>query len=54
VHFHEVPHMADQPAERRGPGIFGYLGVPDHGRVSEEAMNQIGSEIQRLLNSESF
>jgi hypothetical protein len=54
VHFHVMPRMADQPAERRGPGIFGYLGVPDHERVSEEAMNQIGSEIQRLPNGESF
>jgi hypothetical protein len=47
-----VPRMADQPAERRGPAIFGYLGVPDHERVSEEAMNQIGLEVRRLLNGE--
>jgi diadenosine tetraphosphate (Ap4A) HIT family hydrolase len=50
VHFHVVPRMVDQPAERRGPGIFGYLGVPDHERVSEEAMNQIGLVVRRLLN----
>src|SRR5206468_2831802 len=24
VHFHVVPRMADQPAERRGPQVFGY------------------------------
>jgi hypothetical protein len=25
LHLHLVPRMADQPAERRGPRIFGYL-----------------------------
>jgi diadenosine tetraphosphate (Ap4A) HIT family hydrolase len=25
VHFHIVPRMPDQPADRRGPAVFGYL-----------------------------
>lgn len=25
LHLHVVPRMADQPADRRGPAIFGYL-----------------------------
>lgn len=25
LHLHVVPRMVDQPADRRGPAIFGYL-----------------------------
>lgn len=25
LHMHVVPRMADQPADRRGPAVFGYL-----------------------------
>jgi diadenosine tetraphosphate (Ap4A) HIT family hydrolase len=49
VHFHVVPRMADQPADRRGPAIFGYLGVPDDERVREAEMNRIGGEIRHSL-----
>ena len=49
VHFHVVPRMAEQPAERRGARIFGYLGVPEEERVSEEAMNAFAQEVQRVL-----
>jgi len=49
VHFHVIPRMADQPAERRGPGVFGYLGVPEAERVSEARMNAIAAEVRRLL-----
>lgn len=49
VHFHVVPRMADQPAERRSVGIFGYLGVPEEERVSEERMNEIAGRVQALL-----
>ena len=53
VHFHVIPRMADQPAERRGPAVFGYLGVPEGERVSEERMNAIAAEVRRLLASSS-
>lgn len=49
VHFHIVPRMANQPAERRSVKIFGYLGVPDEERVSEKLMNRIGAQIQDWL-----
>lgn len=49
VHFHVVPRMADQPAERRSIMVFGYLGVPEEERVSEETMNQIAAQVQRVL-----
>lgn len=49
VHFHVVPRMADQPEERRSIMVFGYLGVPEEERVSEETMNQIAAQVQRVL-----
>ena len=49
VHFHVIPRLADQPAERRGPGVFGYLGVAETERVGEERMNAIAAEVRRLL-----
>ena len=49
VHFHVIPRHADQPAERRGPRVFTYLGVPDEEQVSEERMNAIAAQVRRLL-----
>ncbi|MBK7216956.1 MAG: HIT family protein [Candidatus Promineofilum sp.] len=49
VHFHVIPRMTDQPAERRGPGVFGYLGVPEAERVGEEQMNAIAAAIREFL-----
>ena len=49
VHFHVVPRMADQPAERRSIMVFSCLGVPEEERVSEETMNQIAAQVQRVL-----
>lgn len=51
VHFHIVPRMADQPAERRSAGIMGYLGVSREERISEDRMNEIGAEIRSHLSS---
>lgn len=49
VHFHIVPRMADQPENRKGPQIFGYLGVSDDERVSEAQMNEIGAAVGEFL-----
>ena len=49
VHFHIVPRMADQPEDRRSTKIFGYLGVPEEERVSEETMNEIAAKVQKIL-----
>jgi diadenosine tetraphosphate (Ap4A) HIT family hydrolase len=49
VHFHVIPRLADQPAERRGPRVFGYLGVPEAERVSEAQMNAIAVQVQRAF-----
>jgi diadenosine tetraphosphate (Ap4A) HIT family hydrolase len=50
VHFHVIPRMADQPAERRSTQVFGYLGVPEEERVSEETMNRIAAQIHESLS----
>jgi diadenosine tetraphosphate (Ap4A) HIT family hydrolase len=49
VHFHIVPRMADQPRERRGPHIFGYLGVAEHERVDEATMNELARRVRERL-----
>ncbi len=46
VHFHIVPRMANQPADRRSAQVFGYLGVPPEERVSEDQMNEICTKIR--------
>lgn len=51
VHFHIVPRMADQPAERRSVNIFSCLGVPETERVSEEEMNAVGGQIRQFLQN---
>lgn len=51
VHFHVIPITADLPAERRGAGIFTYVGVVEKERVSEAAMNEIAAKIRDVLLS---
>lgn len=50
VHVHVVPRMADQPLDRAGPKIFGYLGVPESQRVPEQTMNQIAQAMRAALS----
>jgi diadenosine tetraphosphate (Ap4A) HIT family hydrolase len=52
VHFHVIPRMADQPENRRSTQIFGYLGVPEAERVSEQKMNEVAARMQQLLLAE--
>jgi len=49
VHFHIIPRMADQPEDRHSIQIFGYLGVPEEERVSQEVMNSIAEKVQEML-----
>ena len=49
VHFHIIPRMADLPENRRSTQIFGYLGVPDKERVSQEEMNAIALKVREKL-----
>jgi diadenosine tetraphosphate (Ap4A) HIT family hydrolase len=45
VHFHIVPRMPDQPADRRGPRVFGYLGVPADQRLSEQQRDEVAAAL---------
>jgi len=49
VHFHVIPITADLPAGKRGPGVFGYHGVPEEERVSETTMNEIATRARDFL-----
>ncbi|MBI5566126.1 MAG: HIT family protein [Chloroflexi bacterium] len=49
VHFHLVPRMADQPEDRRGGQVFGYLGVAEKDRVPEETLTALAAQIQSIL-----
>lgn len=49
VHFHIIPRMADQPENRRSTKIFGYLGVPEEERVSENEMTRVAKAVRRIL-----
>ena len=51
VHFHIIPRMVDQPEERNGTLIFGYLGVPEEERVSEDMMNTIAAKVRGILQA---
>jgi len=51
VHFHIIPRMADQPENRKSIFIFGYLGVEEEERVSEEEMDEIGRQVRPFLLS---
>ena len=49
VHVHVIPRKLDLPADRRGPDIFKYLGVPVEERLSETTMNEIATRIRDIL-----
>jgi diadenosine tetraphosphate (Ap4A) HIT family hydrolase len=49
VHFHVIPITADLTAEKRGPGVFSYLGAPEEERVSEMTMNEIAARVRDFL-----
>jgi diadenosine tetraphosphate (Ap4A) HIT family hydrolase len=47
LHVHLIPRMPDQPADRRGPAVFGYLGGDDV--VPEEERDRIAREVGALV-----
>ena len=51
VHFHIVPRMKNQPDDRRGARILGYLNPSEADRIDEDAMNQFAQQIQVLLSN---
>ncbi len=45
LHVHLVPRMPDQPEDRRGPAVFGYLGERESNWVSADEMDRIAREV---------
>jgi len=50
VHFHIIPRMANLPEDCRSTRIFGFLGVPEKDRASEEAMNALSMKVRERLS----
>lgn len=51
LHVHLVPRMPDQPADRRGPAVFGYLGPDESAWVSTEEMDRIAVAVAQAAGS---
>lgn len=51
LHVHLVPRMPDQPADRLGPGIFGYLGPDESAWVPTEEMDRIAVAVGQVAGS---
>ena len=49
VHFHVIPRMPGQPAELRGPRVFGLLGRDDAGQVADDVRDQIATDVAAAL-----
>ncbi|MER7761871.1 HIT family protein [Streptomyces sp. NPDC097619] len=49
VHFHLVPRMPDQPAEYRGPAVFGLLRRPAEERVTDVAADALAGRLGARL-----
>ena len=41
LHVHVVPRMPDQPEDRRGPAVFGYLGEDETAWVPTDEMDRV-------------
>ena len=51
VHVHVVPRSPDLEDERQGPRVFGFLGVPETDRVSEDDMNAFAASLRGWLTA---
>jgi diadenosine tetraphosphate (Ap4A) HIT family hydrolase len=51
VHFHVVPRPTELPPDRRGPAVFGYLGVPEAQEVGEDRRDQLAGELRTAIGS---
>jgi diadenosine tetraphosphate (Ap4A) HIT family hydrolase len=52
VHVHVIPRSTDLDEDRRGPGVFRFLGVPEAERVSEEDMDAFAVSLRRRLEAD--
>lgn len=49
LHIHVVPRVPDQPAELRGPRVFGLLGVAEVDQVNEEERDALAHRLRSHL-----
>jgi len=49
LHVHLVPRMPDQPEDRKGPKVFGYLDVPEDEQIPAAERDRIGLAIRSTL-----
>jgi diadenosine tetraphosphate (Ap4A) HIT family hydrolase len=52
LHGHVVPRLLDLPADRRGPGVFGYLGVPAGQQLSPDEMDRVADRLRPVVAAE--
>jgi diadenosine tetraphosphate (Ap4A) HIT family hydrolase len=52
VHFHVVPRPAELPPERRGPGIFYYLGRPESEHLPDAERDRLARLLRPVLAEE--
>ena len=50
LHLHVVPRLPDQPADRRGPRVFGYLGAAAADRVSVAEQDALARRVRQGVN----
>lgn len=51
VHFHVVPRMSNMPEDRYGPKVCEYITDQEDIHVSEQAMNDIATQLQQILQA---
>lgn len=49
LHFHVVPRHADQPEDRTGARVFGYLGASGEDRLAEPVLDDLARRIGARL-----
>ena len=49
LHVHLVPRMPDQPEDRRGTKVFGYVDVPEDQQIPAGERDRIGLAIRSTL-----
>lgn len=49
LHIHVVPRYDDQPPDRKGPAVFGYIGGPESDHVPAAEMDRIGAALAERI-----
>ncbi|HET8599159.1 MAG TPA: hypothetical protein VFL99_02455 [Segeticoccus sp.] len=49
THFHLIPRPADLAEDRRGPNVFGYLGVPEGEQVPAADQDELARRLRTAI-----